>query len=131
MSVGNSTIDAQHKKLVLQLNKVVDSMLLGIASDEVFETLNYFEKYIEDHFAYEENYLRQRGYKDLEGHKNMHRDFRDKFEALKYALNSSSTPAQALPEIERSLARLLIEHVKYEDRKYHKNLGAGNIASAE
>lgn len=130
MSVGNSTIDAQHKRLVLQLNKVVDSMLLGIVTDEVFETLNYFEKYIEDHFAYEENYLRQRRYKDLEGHIQLHRDFKDKYEALKYSLNSHSTPANALPGIERSLAELLIEHVKYEDRKYHRTLGGTNGASA-
>lgn len=123
MTVGNSTIDAQHKQIMLQLNKVNDSMLLGVSSSEISETLGYFKKYIDSHFAYEENYLRQRGYKDFEEHKKMHDDFSDKFAALKYALDAVSTPHHMLRDIEKSLAKLLVEHFMYEDRKYHKTLG--------
>lgn len=123
MSVGENTIDAQHQRLLSQLNKVIDAMVFGAGSKEVTEALSFFEQYIKEHLAYEEDYMQRRGYHDIDEHKKKHHVFMDKYADFKKKLDSGMTPANVLVEIEGFLGNWWIEHIGHEDRKYYLALG--------
>lgn len=129
MSVGESTIDAQHQKLLSQVNKIIDAMAYGVTSEEVTETLAFFEKYIEEHLSYEENYMRQNNFFDLENHKKRHESFREKYADFKQKIDAGLTPSNALIEMEEFLGQWWIEHIGHEDRKYYLALNGGKHES--
>ena len=123
MSVGESASDAQHQKLLSQVNKLIDAMASGAASTEVAEALNFFEQYINEHLAYEEAYMQRRGFVDLEAHKKIHQSFRKKYADFKTKLNSGLVADDVLVEMEGFLGQWWIEHIGYEDKKYYLALG--------
>jgi hemerythrin len=53
LSVGKSTIDTQHRKLLSQLKKLVEAVVSDIPHEEVVAALAYFERYVNEHFSYE------------------------------------------------------------------------------
>ena len=124
MSVDEPTIDAQHKRLLAQVNKVIEAMLFGIASKEVNEAISFFDTYINEHLAYEEEYMRRRGYLDLEKHKQKHQDFRKKYAEFNEKLKGGKTSSELLIEMEEFLGNWWLGHIGYEDKKYHDALGS-------
>ncbi len=55
MSVGEDMIDSQHKKLLAQINKLME-ILSSLDADMVSlrETIHFLYTYIKEHFVYEE-----------------------------------------------------------------------------
>lgn len=123
MSVGEATIDEQHQKLLSQLNKVVDAMVFGAESTEVTVALSFFKQYVNEHLAYEEDYMQRRAYTGIEEHKKMHQVFRDAYANFKESLDSGKTPEKVLVELEEFLGKWWIEHIGHEDKKYFVALG--------
>jgi hemerythrin len=124
MSVGESTIDAQHQRLLAQVNKLIDSMVFGTTSAEVTDAISFLEKYIDEHLSYEERYMEKRGFDGIEEHKKQHDNFRKKYVDFKNKLDSGSAPNDTLIEIEEFLGQWWINHIGHEDRKYYLALGA-------
>ena len=123
MSVGEDTIDAQHQKLLAQLNKVIDATVFGATSSQVVEALRFFEQYVNEHLAYEEAYMQRRKYQGIEEHKKKHQEFRDTYADFKRKLESGVTPTKALIGIEGFLGEWWTEHIGHEDQKYYLALG--------
>ena len=123
MSVGEPTIDMQHQKLLKQVNTVIETMVFGAHSDEVTEALKFFEQYTNEHLSYEESYMERLGYADLAHHKQKHQDFRKTYEAFKEKVQAGKTPDAVLVQMEQFLGTWWIEHIGYEDQKYHATLG--------
>ena len=123
MSVGENTIDAQHQKLLAQLNKIIDAMFFGEASKEVAEAVHFFEAYVNEHLQYEEKYMERRGYADIEEHKQRHEDFRKKYANFKHTLESGQASETTLIEMEGFLGHWWTEHIGHEDKKYYLALG--------
>lgn len=123
MSVGKGAIDGQHKKLLSQLERVYAAVASDISNEEIMTALSYFERYIKEHFAYEEQYMQQRGYRRREEHIAMHKSFNEEFDAFKYELETNvMVSVDKSAEMQR-LGQLLIDHMRYEDRKYHATFG--------
>lgn len=123
MSVGESTIDAQHKKLLGQLNKVIDAMIFDTKSHEITEALKFFEEYVDEHLLYEEEYMKRRGYADIDNHKKKHDEFRATYADFKNKVASGVTPADVLMAMEVFLGQWWVEHIGHEDKKYYIALG--------
>ena len=119
MSVGEPIIDAQHQKLLAQLNKVIDAMVSDVGSKEVVDALAFFEQYMNEHFSYEEKYMLEHSYAELEEHKKKHQSFKDKYSDFKNKLDAGTTPGQVLIGIEEFLGEWWLEHIGHEDRKYY------------
>ena len=124
MSVGEKTIDAQHQRLLAQVNTLIDAMFFGKMSAEVTEALSFFETYINEHLAYEEAYMQERGFSDLEEHKRKHEVFRDKYKNFKSKMASDAIPDAALIEMEGFLGQWWVDHIGHEDRKYFLEFGS-------
>lgn len=116
MSVGNNIIDQQHKKLVQMVNSLFDAMAQG-KGDQVLEpTIKELAIYTKTHFDYEEQFMRQIGYPQLEEHQQVHRDLLGKVKGIydKIAAGehySSVTLAGFLKE-------WLTKHIMGVDQKY-------------
>lgn len=123
MTVGEEMIDSQHQRLLAQLNKVIDAMIYGEASQEVASAVAFFGQYADEHLAYEEAYMDRRGYAAIEEHEKWHQEFRDTYADFKQKLEGHVTPDNLLMEMEVYLGSWWTNHILHEDKKYYEALG--------
>ena len=71
-SVDIQSIDKQHKKLFDMINQLHDAMKSGVGAKLVPVILNSLVSYTRDHFANEENLMRQAAYPTYANHKAEH-----------------------------------------------------------
>ena len=76
-SVGNATLDAQHKRFIDQCNALADCLDEGSAAGEQKFDQRFAELMASarEHFAAEEALLAERGFPDLEAHRNEQGEF--------------------------------------------------------
>jgi hemerythrin len=129
MSVGEATIDAQHKTMLTQINKLIDILSsLHVDVGPLRETGHFLYTYIKEHFSYEEKYMEDNNYPGLESHRKIHQDFiqfyRDFQAELKQEMTSgkfSSVEIEKLMEkIKKYLLEWLVRHIKGADQEYAK-----------
>ncbi|MFA6257726.1 MAG: bacteriohemerythrin [Candidatus Paceibacterota bacterium] len=119
MSVGESHIDEQHKKLLSQINKIIDAISLGVKSKETSEAIGFFDDYIKEHFSYEEYYMQEHSYPFIEEHVSKHDNFIKNYVAFLGRLNSGENANDLIMEIKKYLGEWWINHIGKEDQKYH------------
>jgi len=135
MSVGEETIDSQHRKLLEQINKLVkilSSMEVDISS--LRETIHFLYTYIKEHFDYEEKYMERIGFPGLENHRKIHRQFVRFYEDLQKDLKEKSTSGsfssveikELLKKVQTYLVDWLVHHIKGADQEYAKYIESKN-----
>jgi hemerythrin-like metal-binding protein len=82
-SVGISTIDEQHKKMINLINEVLESIRDGLEKQIIREILNDLEQYAIYHFAQEEILFQEYGYNKAKEHGQSHEHYIKKIESLK------------------------------------------------
>lgn len=75
MSVGNATIDAQHKQLLTLTNDLVSKIRSGTADSELKETFKTLLKYVKDHFKFEEQQFENKTDPSVQKHMKEHQAF--------------------------------------------------------
>jgi len=120
MSVGEDHIDSQHQRLLAQVNKLLEAL----ASEEnnnilMFETLNFFDDYIKDHFSYEEDYMRSLNYPYIKPHIEQHNDFIDHYKLFKQRVTAGIEKKLLLMEVEEYIGNWWIEHIGKVDKNYY------------
>ncbi len=126
MSVGDATLDEQHKKLLGQINAIIDRIAGGgiILEKDLVLAMNFFVDYVRQHLTYEEAYMAQGGYPELEEHKKKHAEFFKKYEEIRQRIaESKELPDMLLVDIERYLGNWWLGHIGHEDKKYAKFFG--------
>lgn len=118
ISVGNDLIDNQHKKLLAQINKIVESLVFGVDQKKLEDIIAFFDEYINEHFSYEEEYMKKINYPHLEEHKKMHQDFINNYIKFKSEFNKDIDKEKIIFEIENYIGKWWIEHIGKEDKKY-------------
>ena len=129
MSVGEKTIDGQHRKLLAQTNNLVNIISsLDVDISQLRETIHFLYGYIQDHFSYEEGYMLENKYPGFAKHKEKHREFIDFYTAFQRKLRdrgaspnfSSIDVKELLEEARKYLSGWLIRHIKAVDQEYAK-----------
>jgi len=118
MSVGEGDIDTQHQRLLSQVNKISDAMVFGATSKEVAEAVDFFDKYIKEHFTYEENYMKKYNFPFLEEHKKEHANFIKSSALFREKLKSGVNPRELTFDLENYLGQWWMKHIGKEDKKY-------------
>jgi len=124
MTVGEPTIDAQHQRLLAQLNVIMDAIINEATLEEVFAAIDFFKEYVDEHLAYEEAYMTRRGYTGIIEHEKKHQNFRDTYQSFRDKLAGGITPASLLMEMEVYLGEWWTGHILHEDKKYYLELGS-------
>lgn len=119
MSVGDDVLDAQHKRLLSQINKVLDAIVFGVEAKDVQDNMiSFLNQYIEEHLSYEEEYMRKINYPDILQHIQKHRNFILNYDKFKEKFDIGEDRAELITEIEQCISSWWLEHIGKEDKKY-------------
>lgn len=119
MSVGEKHIDEQHQGLLSQTNKIIYAIASGNRLSVVDEALSFYDKYISDHLAYEEEYMRKIGYPNIEQHLEQHKSFINTYNLLKEKRKSGVSDNELIFEFEAHIGNWWIEHIGKVDKQYY------------
>ena len=75
MSVGEKNIDNQHKRLINELNRLHSNLHQESSLSQNRELIHFLDKHINEHFVYEENYMKKHDYPKLTEHHKSHHGF--------------------------------------------------------
>ena len=112
-SVGNERIDTQHKSLFQTINELADASSEN-KENALYKCLSKMEKYAQEHFRDEEDFMKANGYPDLEKHIDEHKQFVNKVKDYQEAVFSNYIPFQDMLEF---LNNWLAEHIITSDKK--------------
>lgn len=120
---GNETIDQQHARMLDHTQRAYqlftdENMLFKCADiNKILEGLSF---HTAEHFAYEEEYMRELGYDRLEEHIRHHEDFSRKIQEFieRVPQLSLDTQDEMLGEVFEYLQEWWKVHITQEDMKY-------------
>lgn len=115
-SVGNSTIDEQHKKLIGIINKLYTSFMEKKQNEEISEVMKELADYTRYHFSTEEQLFRSKKYPFAAEHEKEHEQFVDELYQLKIKFDNS--PSVLTLKVMTFLQKWLKDHILVKDKKY-------------
>jgi hemerythrin len=117
-SIGNETIDRQHRQFFAILQEAHDKLIGNVQSDLSAlgnEMLTAVSDYTRFHFSSEETHMKETGYPDYATHKKIHQEFVDKVDRWCLDIHQGKIPLNT--EIIKLIENWLIEHILSEDQK--------------
>lgn len=118
-NVGCDYVDAAHRKLFVTLRKVENLIREKNYDKDKFacvEGIKFLENYAETHFAQEEAFMRETGYKGYEQHKKLHDELKDDtIPELQKSLDESDYSKEAVSEFLAVFTGWLASHILIED----------------
>lgn len=118
ISVGDETIDEQHRGIIAATNQLLDVVTGERRLEDTYSVIVAIERYIRDHFSYEETYMAQNGYPEFEQHRRIHEGFINNFLQRKKELLDSGLSETVILNLENYLGTWILRHVGEEDKKY-------------
>lgn len=117
MSVGVAQLDAQHRKLIAEINR------LQQAADNfdrrtVEDCLAALATYALKHFHDEESHMRKVRYDGLDEHQRIHDEFTAEVHRFRQKLAEDGEPAVLAREILDFLVAWFKDHILSEDQRY-------------
>lgn len=119
LSIGNTMIDSDHRKLIDLISSFHAAMEQGHGKEGIEKVLNELIKYTQEHFKREEGHMRRIRYAAFATHKREH-DLLIK-EVLDLQRNVKDGTALLTIQVSKFLFNWLFEHIMSEDKK----LGGG------
>ncbi len=113
-------IDDQHKKLVRCLDQLELWVGKGYEFAGTLDALATLNRYVEEHFRFEEDLLRERGYPKLDAQIEEHGLIKGQLARLYRHVMSGG---EATEEVLRLLRKWLTNHIGVEDMEYAAFLG--------
>ncbi len=109
-------MDADHKKLIAIINKVVEATEKQSSLRDVLDDLDYYVQY---HFSREEERMVEAGYPEFIEHKKKHVEFVEWLGNLKitYSLSPEAS-IQMAATVNEFLCEWLVEHILKVDKAY-------------
>jgi hemerythrin len=119
-SVGNETLDDQHRLLLEIVRELHSAMAAGHGNDVAGNVLLRLADYSVVHFAAEEDLMKKHGFPQLAAHRAEHRTFTEEILAFKKAFEAGSV--NVTPDLVIFLQHWLHEHTQGSDQKYSEFL---------
>lgn len=116
LSVGITSIDDQHKRLVAIINELHLAMLDRRERQLMAKIFGELVDYTKTHFAFEEDLFAEHGYPEGENHAALHRHLAQRVIELKEEFDAGNTAVTL--EVMRFLRDWLADHILDSDRQY-------------
>ncbi|MDO9084214.1 MAG: bacteriohemerythrin [Humidesulfovibrio sp.] len=114
LMIGNEMIDGQHQHLFDTFENLRRATQ-GLSKEAESTTcISEMLKYVNSHFADEESHMKMLGFRGLEAHKALHKEFIDKVNDYTDSCSSGYVPYADMLEF---LVKWLTEHIMVEDKK--------------
>jgi hemerythrin len=124
LSIGNETIDSQHKELIQKINDVLEACNRQQGKEKVVEVMQFLKDYTVKHFKDEENLMKKYQYPMYEEHKKIHEDLVKKVEDLDERIKREGVSLSVVMTVNKTLVDWFVNHISKEDKKvgeYIKN----------
>lgn len=118
ISVNEKNIDSQHKRLLHQVNILLSAVINNYEEKTILEAINFLDSYITEHLMYEEKYMTENQYPEIENHISMHHDFIKHYKDFKDKFNAGVSNDKLALEIEQYIGNWWIEHIGKMDKQY-------------
>ncbi len=130
-SVGDGTIDNDHRGLFAAVNELEQAANTGAGPDEVGRIVVYLVRYVNEHFQREERLMHDCGYPDIAEHRDRHRQFSQKVYAIEQ-IHRVDPESINLAELVEFLRGWLVRHILGSDRDFapylHSPMGSASTA---
>jgi len=117
LSVKIQSIDDQHRKLIVMINTLHDSMQSGGSKEVVGEVLENLADYTVKHFQYEEKIFAEYGYLEAPKHKKEHDELVERVMELKNKFEANPNFIISI-HVLRFLKNWLETHIQGTDKLY-------------
>lgn len=116
LTVGVADIDEHHRNVLDKINRLLEEMKRGVARHSSGEFLAFTRRYVADHFAAEESYMRKYSYPNAPTHFEQHRAFLRRFELLERRFTEEGPSGLLIVDIEREIGEALVTHIEETDQ---------------
>lgn len=118
-SIGIEEIDSEHMTIIDNYEKLYDHMKSGRGHEYYKELIVFLEKYVKEHFAHEEDFLRSINYDKIDEQLKFHREYEDAIELMIHDHNHEHTTVTNLDLIKLNLflKDWFLQHILVEDAK--------------
>ena len=117
LAIGVETIDNQHRELFTRFERLLSACSSGQGREELIRLLDFLSEYVREHFAAEEEFMKSRGYVELEGHMQEHEVFRGKLDDLRQVYQDNGAGMDLLITTNATVLDWIIQHVRKTDRR--------------
>ena len=115
-SVGEKTLDKDHKIIFDQINRFETVFSVGVEDSLMESVLDDLSEYTKYHFKREEQYMRKMGYPGLEEHQSSHRALEKGLDELYEQFHGGDTLIPSI--VSEFLNNWLQEHILKTDKEY-------------
>jgi len=116
LAVGVETIDDQHRELFETAAGLIEGVDRGGGTGEAAKTIVFLEKYVLNHFALEERYMKRFYYPAFPSHKAEHTAFIGDFYDLREAMDRDGATPELAVRLAEWLGGWLVEHIGRQDK---------------
>ena len=114
-SINNEELDKHHKALFDIINRIYENCVEVDNSINLEQIIQELISYSSYHFAAEEQYMRDTGFKDIDNHISEHEIFTDRI--LQFTCDDNLNDCTHSKELIVYLGNWLLNHVIVEDKK--------------
>ncbi len=122
LSVGNNTVDEQHKKLFEVVENLIDACNQKKGNEEVGKTLKFLLDYTRNHFRDEEALMMKYGYPKIVDHKKEHDAFAKEVAEKVDAFNKGGAGVAVVLQVMNQANSWLINHIMKMDKEVGKHI---------
>jgi hemerythrin len=115
LKIGIPTIDEQHQQLINQMDFLVQAMQNSQGKEEIAGIIEFLDRYIQQHFGYEENCMEKYRCPIATQNKEAHREFIANFEEIKAEFNKNGASLLLVMKVNQNLLDWFINHIKKID----------------
>lgn len=115
--IGHDAIDRQHKELFTAFNALLEAGRIGQGKQKIEELLDFLDGYALFHFGEEKKLMESLKYPDLAEHLAEHNVFLQMLSQLRANFKADGSTMDLLVEINESLLRWIITHIRKTDTK--------------
>jgi len=116
LKLGETTFDEQNQELIDTFNTLSKACQEGECRDVIFDVLKYLNRYVSEHFSYEEALMQVFKYPHLEGHRDEHARFKEDVERYSENLTHYETLEDLAIKVYRMFFQWVINHVRKQDK---------------
>jgi methyl-accepting chemotaxis protein len=113
-AVGHNLIDDQHRQLFKALNSLIKACSSG-SRMEFDDCIAFLGKYVEKHFADEEEIQKSYGFPEYQDHKKIHDDYKAAVGVFATKWFAAGPTDAVLKEVYANVGGWLINHIKAQD----------------
>lgn len=126
LSVGVSSLDEQHEKMLILLNTLHEGLMSGKGKIVLGGVLNQLVTATATHIRYEEGLLARAGYNEGPAHRTEHAELMRKYCGISRQYETIGPSALSLP-VMGFLKNSLMTHIRGADAGYRDCLNANGI----